>query len=189
MTNFFKIAVSALGASCLLVSVALAGPSHEDHSQGAAVTRDAADGHHANGSHGSHAGHEHGNMDTGYGKPGDPNLPARELKIAMVETDGGMAFEPSQIAVSKGEQIKFQVVNAGELEHEIVIGTAEENDRHAAMMAENPEMKHDDPNALRLAPGNRGSFIWHFTKSGIFDMSCLIPGHKEAGMTGSIQVD
>lgn len=189
MTNRFTIAVGALGASYLLVSVALAGPSHEDHTHGAAVTHQASDGHHANGDGGRHAGHDHGAKEMDYGKPGDPSQPAREVKIAMVETDDGMAFEPNKITASKGEQIKFQVVNAGELEHEIVIGTAEKNDMHAAMMAQDPEMKHEDPNALRLSPGKRGSFIWQFTKSGVFDMSCLIPGHKEAGMTGSIAVD
>lgn len=187
--NSFKIA-GCLGASCLLVSVALAEPGHEDHTGATAATQDASDGRHANERHhGGHAGHDHGTMETDYGKPGNPDQPAREVKIAMVETDGGMAFEPSRITVSKDEQIKFQVVNKGQLDHEIVIGTAEENDRHAAMMAENPKMKHDDPNALRLAPGKHGSFIWHFTKSGIFDMSCLIPGHKEAGMTGLVRVE
>ncbi|MEQ8824236.1 MAG: cupredoxin family protein [Filomicrobium sp.] len=188
MTNLFKFAIGPLATSCLFVSVALAGPGHESHTHGAAVTHDTGDGHHVNGGHGGHAGHDHGSMETDYGRPGNPTKPAREVKIAMVETDGGMAFEPSQIAVAKGEQIKFEVVNAGELEHEIVIGTVEENDKHAAMMAENPEMKHEDANALRLAPGKDGSFIWHFTKAGIFDMSCLIPGHKEAGMTGSVTV-
>ena len=31
--------------------------------------------------------------------------------------------------------------------------------------------------------------IWQFTKAGTFDFSCLIPGHRPAGMFGTIVVD
>ena len=57
-----------------------------------------------------------------------------------------------------------------------------------AEMMKNPEMEHDDPNAKRLAPGKTGELFWKFTKAGEFDFSCLIPGHREAGMTGKIIV-
>ncbi len=147
----------------------------------------AAPGHNGAGHHHDHS-HGHGAAETAYGKPGDPAMPAREIEIKMVETDEGMAFIPSNITVAEGEQIRFSVANAGELDHEIVIATEEENNRHAEMMKNDPHMAHDEPNALRLSPGNNGSFVWQFTKAGIFDMSCLIPGHKEAGMTGSVSV-
>ena len=55
-------------------------------------------------------------------------------------------------------------------------------------MAKNPDMEHDDPNAKRLAPKKTGEIVWKFTKAGEFDFSCLIPGHREAGMFGKIVV-
>jgi uncharacterized cupredoxin-like copper-binding protein len=41
---------------------------------------------------------------------------------------------------------------------------------------------------MRLAPGKSGEIVWRFTKPGTFEYGCLIPGHREAGMTGTIVV-
>ena len=59
---------------------------------------------------------------------------------------------------------------------------------HKALMEKFPEMEHDDPNAIRLAPGKRGEIVWTFSKAGTFAFGCLIPGHYEAGMKGDIAV-
>jgi uncharacterized cupredoxin-like copper-binding protein len=136
---------------------------------------------------GGAAGHSHGS-DTAYGKPGDPKKPARIVSIVMAEKDGKMAFIPDRIEVRRGEQVKFQLRNNGELDHELVLATLEENLKHAIEMQKNPDMEHDDPNAKRLAPKKTGEIVWQFTKAGEFDFSCLIPGHREAGMTGKIIV-
>jgi uncharacterized cupredoxin-like copper-binding protein len=133
------------------------------------------------------AGHSHGD-DTAYGKPGDPKKPARLIQVTMSEKDGKMAFIPDRIEVRRGEQIKLAMRNNGELDHELVLATLEENLKHAIEMQKNPDMEHDDPNAKRLMPKKTGEIIWQFTKAGEFDFSCLIPGHREAGMTGKIIV-
>lgn len=134
------------------------------------------------------AGHSHGSTETAYGKPGDPKKPARGIPIAMREVDGKMLFFPSVIEVRRGEQVRFILRNSGLLDHELVVATLEENLKHAVEMQKNPDMEHDDPNAKRLAPGKTGEIVWQFTKAGEFDFSCLIPGHREAGMTGKIIV-
>ena len=133
------------------------------------------------------AGHQHGE-DRAYGQPGDAKKPARIVLITMRESDQKMQFIPSEVKIRKGEQVKFVIRNNGELDHEIVIATVEENLKHAEEMAKNPDMEHDDPNAKRLAPKKTGEMIWKFTKAGEFDFSCLIPGHREAGMFGKIIV-
>ena len=69
-----------------------------------------------------------------------------------------------------------------------VFDTIEGNNKHAIEMQKNPDMEHDDPNAIRLKPLKKGEILWQFTKRGTFDFSCLIPGHRESGMTGSITV-
>lgn len=132
-------------------------------------------------------GHGHGD-ETAYGKPGDPKKPARTVQVVMSERDGKMAFIPDRVEVRRGEQVRFQLRNNGELDHELVLATLEENLKHAAEMQKNPDMEHDDPNAKRLAPKKTGEIVWAFTKAGEFDFSCLIPGHREAGMTGKIIV-
>ena len=132
-------------------------------------------------------GHSHGE-ETAYGKPGNPKLRSRPVTITMQEIDSKMVFIPEIVEVKRGEQIRFMLRNSGKLDHEIVLATLEENLKHAEEMKKNPDMEHDDPNAKRLAPSKTGEIIWHFTKAGEFDISCLIPGHREAGMTGKIIV-
>jgi uncharacterized cupredoxin-like copper-binding protein len=132
-------------------------------------------------------GHSHDD-ERAYGEPGDPKKPARVINVVMREADGKMMFIPDRIEVKKGEQVRFMLRNNGEIDHEIVLATLEENLKHAVEMAENPDMEHDDPNARRLAPKKAGDMVWKFTKSGKFDFSCLMPGHREAGMTGTIIV-
>ena len=132
------------------------------------------------------AGHHDGEV--AYGKPGDPKKPARLVQVSMGEKDGKMHFIPNRIEIRRGEQVKFQLRNNGEMDHELVLATLEENLKHAIEMQKNPDMEHDDPNAKRLAPKKTGEIVWAFTKAGEFDFSCLIPGHREAGMTGKVIV-
>lgn len=131
-------------------------------------------------------GHE--GDDRAYGEPGDPKKLARVVQIVMREVDGRMEFLPNRVEIKTGEQVKLMLRNNGELDHELVLGTLAENLKHGEQMAKNPDMEHDDPNARRLAPKKTGEIIWKFTKAGEFDFSCLIPGHREAGMAGTIVV-
>jgi uncharacterized cupredoxin-like copper-binding protein len=122
------------------------------------------------------------------GEPGNPKNPSRVVRIMMRESNGRMMFEPDQLEVKRGEQIRFVLTNAGELEHEFVLATTEENLKHYEEMKKNPDMEHDDPNGRRLKPKGRGELLWRFTKPGRFEYGCLIPGHREAGMTGIVIV-
>jgi uncharacterized cupredoxin-like copper-binding protein len=106
----------------------------------------------------------------------------------MREGDGKMLFIPAIIDVRRGEQIKFVLRNNGEIDHEFMLATKEENDKHAELMKKFPDMEHDDPNGKRLAPKAANEIVWRFTKSGEFEFACLIPGHREAGMLGKIIV-
>lgn len=134
-----------------------------------------------------HAGHG-GGQAAEYGEPGDPAAPARVVEVAMREGDGKMLFAPDVVTVEKGEQIRFRLKNEGQLEHEFFLGTPEEIEEHADMMQAVPDMKHNDPNAIRLDTKADGEIIWKFTSEGEFDFVCLIPGHREAGMIGRIVV-
>jgi uncharacterized cupredoxin-like copper-binding protein len=134
-------------------------------------------------------GHTHDD-EFAFGRPGNPAKATRTIEIAMGETaDGAMVFEPRGISVKRGETVRLKLVNAGEMDHELVLATREENDKHAIEMMKNPDMEHDDPNGRRLVPGASDEIVWHFTKAGTFDFACLIPGHRDAGMHGSVTVD
>lgn len=133
------------------------------------------------------AGHGH-DKEAAYGKPGDPKKPARLVPITMREGDGKMMYFPDKVEVRRGEQIRFKLQNHGELEHEFVLDTVENNARHKIEMQKNPDMEHDDPNARRLAKSKSGEIVWQFTNAGTFEYACLIPGHYEAGMKGTVVV-
>ncbi|WP_398464177.1 plastocyanin/azurin family copper-binding protein [Tardiphaga sp.] len=134
-----------------------------------------------------HHGHHGGAAKFAAGEPGDAKRPARLVNVAMTEAGGKMLFVPSRLEVRKGEQVKFVLRNAGELEHEFVLATTDENLAHAEAMKAG-SMKHDDPNAKMLDPKKASDILWKFTKAGEFEYACLIPGHREAGMTGTIVV-
>jgi uncharacterized cupredoxin-like copper-binding protein len=122
------------------------------------------------------------------GEPGDPKKPSRAVLITMKEGDGKMLFVPDRIEVRRNEQVRFILTNVGFLDHEFILATVEENLKHAEEMKKNPDMEHDDPNGKRVAPKKETEIVWRFTKRGTFEYGCLIPGHREAGMTGIIVV-
>lgn len=132
------------------------------------------------------AGHSHASFSAG--EPGDAKKPARSVQVTMTEKDGKMVFIPDRIEVKRGEQIRFRLRNSGELEHEFMLATTDENLKHAEEMKKFPEMEHDDPNGKRLDPKRTTDLVWRFTKAGQFEYGCLIPGHREAGMTGIVVV-
>ena len=134
------------------------------------------------------AAHAHEQPLFSAGEPGDPKKPARAIPVTMREMDGKMVYFPARIEVKKGEQIRFLLRNSGQLDHEFLLATTEENLKHAEEMKKNPEMEHDEPNGKRLAPSKTDQIVWRFTKPGQFEYGCLIPGHREAGMTGIIVV-
>ena len=135
------------------------------------------------------AGHSHGHGQSfSAGEPGNPKKPARIVQVTMGEQDGKMLFVPARLEVKKGEQIKFVLRNNGELEHEFVLASTADNLKHAEEMGKNPGMAHAEPNGKEVAPKKTGEMVWKFTKAGEFEYACLIPGHREAGMTGTIVV-
>jgi uncharacterized cupredoxin-like copper-binding protein len=99
-----------------------------------------------------------------------------------------MLFVPARLEVRKDDQIKFVLRNNGELDHEFVLGSTADNLKHAEEMKKNPTMAHVEPNGRQLAPKKTSEMVWKFTRAGEFEYACLIPGHREAGMTGTIVV-
>ena len=98
------------------------------------------------------------------------------------------ASGPSAIRATLGEQIRFVVRNDGQARHEFRIDSIAGNATHKAMMARMPGMVHHDANAITLAPGATGTLVWRFSKPGIYEFACLLPGHYEAGMHGTVVV-
>jgi uncharacterized cupredoxin-like copper-binding protein len=123
--------------------------------------------------------------ETAFGKAAAPGKAKRVVNVEMSDT---MRFTPSEITVKRGDTVRFVAKNTGKLMHEMVLGTKKDLAEHAEMMKKHPEMEHDEPHMLHLAPGKSGEMGWQFTKVGEFLYGCLEPGHFEAGMVGKIKV-
>jgi len=129
--------------------------------------------------------HDHNhNASYSAGEPGDPAKPSRTVEIEMSE----MTYEPIKIGVKLGEQIHFVLRNVGTEDHEFLLATTKENLKHASVMKKHPHMQHEEPNGVRVAPKKTAEIVGKFTKSGTFEYSCLIPNHREYGMTGHVLV-
>ena len=122
------------------------------------------------------------------GEPGNPKKPARTVEVVMREADGKMLFAPDHVEVKRGEQVRFIIKNEGALAHEFILATTKENLKHAELMKKYPDMEHDDPNGKTVQPKQKAEILWRFSKRGAFEFSCLIPGHREAGMLGKVVV-
>lgn len=120
-----------------------------------------------------------------WGIAGDLEQVSRTLEIGMSDQ---MRFSPDQLEIKQGETIRLVHRNNGQVMHEFVIGTQDDLDKHAALMAKFPGMEHDEPYMAHVAPGQTGEIIWTFNRAGDFDFACLIAGHYQAGMVGKVRV-
>lgn len=120
-----------------------------------------------------------------WGIAGDAKAVRRKVDIRMLDT---MRFEPDRIEVRLGETLRLVHHNLGRVMHEFVIGTRKDLDEHAALMVRFPGMEHDEPYMAHVAPGRTGQIIWRFNRAGEFPFACLIAGHYQAGMVGTIVV-
>ena len=120
-----------------------------------------------------------------WGIAGDAKKVTRSINVNMLDT---MRFSPDKIAVKLGETVRIRVKNTGAMLHEFVIGTKAENASHAVLMVKFPDMEHDEPYMAHVPVGKTADLIWTFNKSGDFEFACLIAGHYQSGMVGTISV-
>ncbi|MEW5882338.1 MAG: cupredoxin family protein [Pseudomonadota bacterium] len=140
---------------------------------------------HAHGAAGRAAGADPQTLETLFGRSGDPSRVSRIVQIHMSDA---MRYSPDAIAVRQGETIRFVVRNGGRIMHEMVLGTERELQEHARLMKKHPGMVHDAPYMAHIGPGQRAEIVWQFTQAGDFKFACLLPGHWEAGMVGTVRV-
>lgn len=160
-------------------------------------------------SHADHGHHNHSHAAPSVGEPAKATASTRTVQVKLIDN----AFEPETIRVKAGETVRFVITNTGQLLHEFNIGTAAmhaEHQKEMAMMAEHGmitatgidqqrmkmdhsnmpgghAMKHDDPNSVLVAPGEKKELVWKFTKATELEFACNVPGHYEAGMVGKVE--
>ena len=140
---------------------------------------------------GTHSGGHGQEKGMAIGQPAE-TTPTRTVKVVMKEDYDGenvYVFDQDQLSFTAGETVRLHIGNEGEEVHEFVMDTVHANAEHKAMMERFPEMEHDDPNAVRLEPGEEAEIVWTFGEAGTFEFACLLPGHYENGMHGHLIIN
>jgi uncharacterized cupredoxin-like copper-binding protein len=159
--------------SGVIFSATLAAGVSEVHAHGSSHTSKPAKSAHINAE------------ETDFGRAGDPAKVNRSIRIAGTDD---MRYSPSRLTVKVGDTVRFVVSNPGKRYHELVIGTEKDLKSHYEIMKKFPNMEHDEPHMAHVGPGKTREIVWQFTKAGDFRFACLIPGHWESGMAGTIEV-
>jgi uncharacterized cupredoxin-like copper-binding protein len=137
----------------------------------------------------AHEGHPHAaapaQEQQSWGIAADAKSATRTIELQMTDD---MRFSPARIEVREGEIVKFTIRNRGKMLHELVLGTQPELDKHAALMAKFPGMEHHEAHMIHVNSGRTGTLVWRFNRPGEFRYACLIPGHYQAGMWGTVVV-
>jgi uncharacterized cupredoxin-like copper-binding protein len=104
-------------------------------------------------------------------EPTPVDLPvARPVQDVKVTAPGGARFEPSSLEMRASKLIEFRLVNEDSEDHTLVISEL------AVVMLAGAEQTVRS--TLRVDRENRGTFAFF----------CSIPGHRESGMEGTIEV-
>jgi uncharacterized cupredoxin-like copper-binding protein len=144
------------------------------------------------------SGHDHGNSASaahdGHDAH-DDSLSARVISRSIeVRMDDQMRFTPSALSVQAGETIRFVLHNAGQTEHEMVLGSPQEIAAHAQAMKQaastggQAQHTHGTGVEITLGAGQKAEWVVSFPQATVLEMACLIPGHYEAGMRGTLEV-
>ncbi len=117
-------------------------------------------------------------------KPGTVREVFRDVKVTQVDN----MFLPNEIRVTEGETIRFIVINKGDHQHEMLIGTMKELKKAAKMRRNRPDENPVEAGMVRLQPGKQAKIIWTFDQPGEIDFACPLPGHFKV-MRGKIYVE
>lgn len=130
--------------------------------------------------------------EAGVAASAEPALQAQVVtRVVEVRMDDTMRFSPSTLQARAGETVRIVARNAGQLEHELVIGDDAQIAQHSRAMQSGAEHSHSaggDVAAVRVAPGQTGELVVTFARAANLQIACLVPGHYEAGMRGSLTV-
>lgn len=95
-------------------------------------------------------------------------------------------FLPNNVNVKVGETVTLSIENTGKIEHDLeIIGFTPSN------VQQNSNHHHENTaNTIHLhaAPGEEQSISFTPTEPGVYKFVCTIPGHKESGMIGTMEV-
>ncbi|CAK4074420.1 copper-resistant cuproprotein CopI [Vibrio sp. 16] len=148
---------------------------------------------HSNMDHGEmkmdHSKMDHSNMMNmeGMSEVGMPAKGAKPDKVVhVILTDDMKINFKKDVKIEPNDVVQFVVMNAGKIDHEFSIGSAQEQLKHREMMKNMGSHAHDSGSTVTVKPGKAKQLLWHFHGDKNVEFACNIPGHAEAGMVKKI---
>ena len=110
------------------------------------------------------------------------------LEVGVTARD--FAFEPATIQVTAGQTVRLTLTNAGSVEHDLsVMEIPLEQLTAAATPMEGHEMGAVAPELhVAVQAGQSATIEFTATRPGTYEFLCAVPGHKDAGMVGTLTV-
>ena len=113
----------------------------------------------------------------------------QEVTIEAVD----LAFTPATVAVAAGQPIKLTLQNNGALEHDFSVMEIEVESVHEEAGEHDEGAEHTmtvDPELhVAAAAGTVGTVEFTAGHAGTYEFFCSVPGHKEAGMVGTLIIE
>ena len=98
------------------------------------------------------------------------SAPAAPALLVVNVKAADLMFDPMTLTAKVGQPVTVNLKNAGALEHSFVID------------ALNVKLEH-------VQAGQTATVTFTPTTAGTFDFYCNVPGHKDAGMKGTLMVN
>ena len=141
------------------------------------------------------------------GEKGKESDVDRIIKVNMYDN----YFEPNFFTVKKGETIKFEIENLGDLIHEFNIANKKMHIQHQSEMMRMVEneilfsdfidkekmkkmakidkaLAHSHSNSILLEPKEKMYLIWKFQNAKDIEIACNVPGHYDSGMIAKVSL-
>ncbi|GIV98101.1 MAG: auracyanin-A [Herpetosiphonaceae bacterium] len=115
---------------------------------------------------------------------------AKQTTVEIVATE--FSFAPKTIKAKANQPITIVFKNNGNIEHDWSIAAIEAKDIHSSSEAGEDSHSHSSSSPAThvvAMPGKSATLTFTPTKAGEYEFICTIAGHKEAGMSGILQVE
>ena len=108
-----------------------------------------------------------------------------DVNISLGNTANQLKFFPDQLKLIAGEKYRFRLSNSSPQKHYFTAKEFASSSWTQKVDAGNVEIK-GTVRELELRPGSTAEWVLVPMKPGIYTLRCIISGHTEAGMRGTI---
>jgi len=112
---------------------------------------------------------------------------ARTVAVTLAD----ISFTPSTLRAERDSLVELNLTNNGKLDHDFTIEKIDV-DQATRRDGEVPAgHEHMDQYAVHVAlrPGQTARLRLHLHEPGTYSFFCTVPGHRDAGMRGSLVID